>query len=142
MNPIYFVLLCLAGWLNRNQQEVIQYLQEEVKVLKEQLGKRPRFTDEQRRRLAAKAKPLGLARLKGIASIVSPRTLLQWHQRLIARKYDGSRRRAPGRPPTATDIRALILQMAGENRNWGYTPIQGALANLGHEVGRNTIANI
>jgi Tfp pilus assembly protein PilN len=64
VNPIYFLLLCLAGWLNRNQQQAIQYLQEEVKVLKEQLGKRPRFTDDQRRRLAAKAKPLGLARLK------------------------------------------------------------------------------
>jgi putative transposase len=128
MNPIYFLLLCLAGWLSRNQQQAIQYLQEEVKVLKEQLGKRPRFTDNQR--------------LKGIASIVSPRTLLQLHQRLIARKYDGSRRRGPGRPHTAADIRALILKMAQENRVWGYTRIQGALANLGHEVGRSTIANI
>jgi putative transposase len=45
MNPIYFLLLCLAGWMNRNQQQAIQYLQEEVRVMKEQLGKRPRFTD-------------------------------------------------------------------------------------------------
>jgi putative transposase len=55
---------------------------------------------------------------------------------MIARKYDGSRRRAPGRPHTATEIRALIMKMAAENRSWGYRRIQGALANLGHEVGR------
>ncbi|HWH70066.1 MAG TPA: hypothetical protein VNT26_11825, partial [Candidatus Sulfotelmatobacter sp.] len=56
MNPLQLLFLCLAGWVNRNQQHVIEYLQEEVKVLKEQLGKRPRFTDDQRWRLALKAK--------------------------------------------------------------------------------------
>ena len=54
MNPLVFVLLCLAGWMNRSQQEVIEYLQEEIRVLKELLGKKPRFKDDQRRRLAIK----------------------------------------------------------------------------------------
>jgi hypothetical protein len=76
MNTLQFMLICLAGWIHRNQQHVIEYLQEEVKVLKEQLGKRPRFNDEQRRRLAAKAKRVGQERLKAVASIVTPRTLL------------------------------------------------------------------
>ena len=62
-------MICLAGWINRNQQNVIEYLQEEVKILKEQLGKKPRFNDAQRRRLAAKAKKIGLKHLKGIATL-------------------------------------------------------------------------
>jgi putative transposase len=142
VNALQFVLLCLAGWLNRNQQLVIEYLQEEVKVLKEQLGKKRRFTDDQRRRLAAKAQKLGRDRLRRFASIVSPKTLLEWHRRLIARKYDGSSRRSPGRPCTGPEIRELILSMAKENRSWGYTRIQGALENLGHAVGRSTIAKV
>jgi len=114
----------------------------EVKVLKEQLGKKPRFTDEQRRSLAAKAQKLGRERLRRFASIVSPKTLLEWHRRLIARKYDGNSHRSPGRPSTRAEIRALILSMAKENRTWGYTRLQGALENLGHAVGRSTIANV
>jgi hypothetical protein len=95
-----FLLLRVVGWINRNQHNAIEYLREEVKVLREQLGKRPRFSDEQRRRLAAKAQRLTPESLQTIASIVSPRTLLRWHQSLVARKYDGSHRRAPGRPRT------------------------------------------
>ena len=53
VNALELQLICVAGWLNRNQQDVIQYLREEMKVLKEQLGKRPRFNDDQRRRLAS-----------------------------------------------------------------------------------------
>ncbi len=142
MNALQLLLICFAGWLNRNQQNVIEYLQEEVKVLKELLGKKPRFNDDQRRRLAAKAKKLGRDRLRRFASIVSPQTLLNWHRRLIARKYDGSSRRSPGRPPTPAKVQELILRMARENRSWGYTRIQGALKNLGHEVGRSSIAKI
>ena len=142
MNALQLLLICFAGWLNRNQQLVIEYLQEEVKVLREQLGRKPRFNDKQRRRLAAKAKKLGRDGLRRFATIVSPKTLLDWHRQLIARKYDGRGKRTPGRPPTPEAIRALILTMARENRSWGYTRIQGALANLGHEIGRGTIAKI
>ncbi len=92
MNALQLLLICLAGWINRNQQLVIEYLQEEVKVLKEQLGRKPRFTDDQRRGLAGKAQKLGRDRLRRFASIVSPKTLKEWHRRLIARKYDGSSR--------------------------------------------------
>jgi hypothetical protein len=70
--------------MNRQQQDVIEYLQEKVRALREQLGKRPRFNDPQRRWLAAKAKKINLDRLQQIATVVTPRTLLNWHQRLIA----------------------------------------------------------
>ncbi len=106
------------------------------------MGKRPRFNDDQRRRLAAKGKSIGPKGLARFASILTPDTLLVWHRRLIAKKYDSSKKRKPGRPPTKVDIRELVLRMARENRSWGYTRIQGALANLRHEVGRATIANI
>ena len=72
MNPLSFLLICFAGWMNRRQQAVIEYLQEEVRVLQEQLGKRPHFTEDQRRRLAAKGKPMGRKGLLRFASLVTP----------------------------------------------------------------------
>jgi transposase InsO family protein len=141
--PLQFLMLIFAGWVNRHQQDVIEYLQEENRALREQLGgKRLRFTDQQRRRLAAKAKKVGRKGLFQIETLVTPDTLLRWHRQLIARKYDGSKRRSPGRPRTAAEIGELILRMARENPRWGYTRIRGALYNLGHEIGRNTIKRI
>ena len=136
------MVLCVAGWMNRNQQDEIEYLQEEVFILKELLGKPPRFNDGQRRRLAIKRKNLGRRTLDLFASLVTPNTLLVWHRRLVARKYDGSRVRKAGRPPANQEIQELIVKLARENRSWGYTRIQGALANLRHEVGWRTIANV
>lgn len=75
--------------------------------------------------------------------LVTPQTLLAWHRKLIAKKYDSSgKRRKVGRPPTKDEIRHLVIRIAEENRSWGYTRIRGALANLGHEIGRGTIAEI
>ena len=143
LSPLRFVTVALAGWLNQQQQDIIDYLREENKVLREQLGnRRLRLNDEQRRGLAARAKKLGHKVLAEVASIVTPDTLLTWHRKLIARKYDGSQRRGPGRPPVREQIRSLVVRMATENRDWGYTRIRGALANLGHRVARGTIANI
>jgi putative transposase len=77
-----------------------------------------------------------------VATIVPPETLLAWHRKLVARKYDGSKHRGPGRPQTQKKVQDLVVRMARENRDWGYRRIQGALANLGHVVARGTIANI
>ena len=135
--------MALAGWINRHQRDVIAYLKEENRVQRELLGrKRPRFSDDHRRRLAAKAKVLGRSALEALDSIVTPDTLLRWYRQLIARKYDGSRRKGPGRPRRSGAWAELILRMARENPDWGYTRIRGTLANLGHEVGRNTIRRL
>jgi transposase InsO family protein len=145
MNTLQLQLLMLivAGWINRSPQDVIEYLQEENRVLREQLGgKRLLFGDEQRRRLAAKAKKIGRKRLFEIDTLVTPDTLFRWYRNLIAKKYDGSRTRKPGRPKTAAEIEQLVLRMARGNPTWGYTRIRGALYNLGHEIGRNTIKRI
>ena len=106
-------------------------------MLREHLGaKRLRFTDEQRARLARKAKKIQFGKLKQIASIVTPQTLLAWHRRLVARKYDSSAKRI-GRPRTKCSISDLIVRFARENRTWGYGSIEGALLNLGHDVSRS-----
>jgi hypothetical protein len=77
--------------------------------LREQIvSTRLRFNDHQRRRLAAKAKKLGRQLLAQVATIVTPETLLAWHRKLIAQKYDGSAQRQPGRPQTAAEIAALV----------------------------------
>ena len=73
---------------------------------------------------------------------MTPDTILRWYRRLVAKKYDGSKTRRPGRPPTKPDIAALVSRMATENPTWGYTRIRGGLKHLGHEVARNTIKAI
>ena len=143
LDPFRLLLTSLAGWMNQRHLQTIDYLREENRVLREQLGdRRLRLTNEQRRRLAAQAKGLGRRVLAEVATIVTPETLLAWHRRLIAQKYDGSASRRPGRPPTRGEVEALIVRMAEENRDWGYRRIQGALSNLGHEIARSTIAEI
>jgi len=143
LDPFRFVLVAVAGWMNQRQLQMIDYLREENRVLREQLGgRRVRFSDDQRRRLAAKAKGLGRKVLSEVATIVTPETLLAWHRKLIAQKYDGSGNRGPGRPRTDAELEALVVRMANENRDWGYRRIQGALSNLGHDIARSTIADI
>ena len=112
------MLIAVAGWMNQPQQHAIEYLREENRVLRERLGgRRLGLNDDQRRRLAAKAKKLGRRLLAEIATIVTPETLLAWHRKLIARKYDGSSQRGPGRPRTHGKIETLVIRMAEENRD-------------------------
>jgi transposase InsO family protein len=143
LDPFRFLLIAVVGWMNQRQLHVIDYLREENRILRDQLGgRRLRLSDDQRRRLAAKAKLLGRRILAEVATIVTPETLLAWHRKLIAQKYDGSGRRRPGRPRTPGEIEALVVRMAQENRDWGYERIQAALSNLGHTIGRTTVADI
>ncbi len=88
-HPWQLLLVTLAGWINRQQQGVIAYIQEENRILKNKLkDKRIRFTDDERRRLAVKGKVLGRKVLGDFASIVTPDTILAWHRKLIAQKWD------------------------------------------------------
>ncbi len=139
---MHLLVIALAGWLNRDQQALFDYLIAENRVLKDQLeGQRLRFTDEQRIRLAVKAKAVGRRLLDEIETLVTPDTLLAWHRKLIANKWTFARK-GPGRPRVAQEIVELVLLMARENPSWGYDRIQGALANLGHVIAPNTVKNI
>ena len=77
---LHVLIAMVAGWLQRHQQQVITYLLEENRVLKAQLdGRRLRLTDTERRRLATLAHPLGRQRLKELATLVTPDTLMRWY---------------------------------------------------------------
>jgi hypothetical protein len=90
LDPFRFMLITISGWMNQHQLEIIDYLREENRVLREQLGgRRIRLNDGQRRRLAARARALGRKVLAEVATIVTAETLLAWHRKLIAHKYDG-----------------------------------------------------
>ena len=141
--PLQMLVTMVAGWTNEQQRAVNAYLKEENRVLRELYGKkRLRFNDDQRRRLAAKGHALGRRALREFKPIVTPDTILRWHRELIARKYDGSAMRGPGRPPLKKEIRALAVRMASENESWGYTRIVGELSKLGHVVSRSTVRRI
>src|SRR5207249_634623 len=135
--PLFSLLLMIAaGWVHRHQLIVIEFLQAENRLLKDRLrGKRIRFTDAERALLARKTKAVGRKALLELETVVSPDTLLRWHQRLIAEKWNFVHRRGPGRPGIMREISALIVRMARDNPGWGYTRIQGALGNWCLESG-------
>ncbi len=141
-SPFAFAVSILAGFLNRRQQGAIDYLREENRVLREMLGgRRLQLTDEQRRRLAIRGRELGRAVLAGVATLVTPDTILAWHRRLVARKWtyaDG----AHGNAAAMKAITKHVVRMAKENPSWGYDRLQGALKNVGHTVCPNTIKRI
>jgi transposase InsO family protein len=141
LSALQMLLIGLTGWLDRRERETVAYLIEENRLLRRQLGtRRLRLTDDDRRRLAARAYRVGRAALREIAMIATPDTLLRWHRQLIARKWTYARK--PGRRSVLLEIRRLVVRMATENPTWGYTRIQGALKNVGHRVGRSTIRRI
>ena len=120
-----------------------EYLVTENRILRSKIQGQLLLKDEERRQLATIGKQLGRKALAAVATIVKPDTILRWHAKLVARKFDGSRyRRSAGRPPLSTEIEAQILRFARENKNWGYERISGALENLGHRVSDTTIANV
>src|SRR5439155_9786714 len=92
--PLQLLLVMFAGWVNRHQLDVIEYLQEENRVLKERLGgKRLRFTDAERRRLARKARALGRKVLNELETLVTPDMLLRWYRSIASSKWNYSQRR-------------------------------------------------
>jgi len=140
---LQFLLMVVAGWLQRQQAATIDYLKAENRMLRARLGgRRIVFTDAERRQLAEKARALGRKALHELGTIVTPETLLRWHRELVARKWTFVERRNPGRPRIREELVALVVRMAEDNRGWGYTRIQGAMANLGHKLGRATIGRI
>ena len=125
------LLIVLTGWLDRRERQAIAYLIEENRLLRRQLGgRRLRLTNDDRRRLAARAYLVGRAALREIATIATPDTLLRWHRQLIACKWTYAGR--SGRRRVLFEIRELVVRMATDNPTWGYTRIQGALENVGH----------
>lgn len=137
------LLAYISGTVDQELLLRNEYLVTENRVLRNQIKGRIRLTDGERKTLAEIGKRLGKKALDEVANIVRPETILAWHRRLIARKFDSSKKRtAPGRPGTEAELEALIVRLAKENRSWGYDRIVGALANLGYTVCDQTVGNI
>jgi putative transposase len=93
--------------------------------------------------LAEIGKKLGKQALVEVATMVKPATILSWHRKRVAQKFDGSQQRqSPGRPKIDGKLETLIVRMAQDNRSWGYDRIVGALVNLGYTVSNQTVGNI
>ena len=145
LQPWLVLFAGFSGWVNRQQQQVIDFLLTENQVWREKFGKRRiLLTDDQRRRLAVKGKVLGRKLLEEVATLVTPDTILRWHRLLVAKKWDYSQRRWKplGRPPIPEDVRALVVRLARENPKWGYDRIQSAVKNLGHTISDASVGTI
>src|SRR5918999_767975 len=120
-----------------------EYLVTENRILRNRLTGRVRLTDGDRRTLAEIGKKLGKQALAEVATIVTPDTILAWHRKLVAKKFDGSQqRKALGRPKISQELEQLVVRLAQENRSWGYDRIVGALAHLGYTISDQTVGNI
>jgi putative transposase len=139
------MVTCLAYCLDQELWKAIDYLKEQVRVLKKQQEKERRILldNRQRTRLATKAKRLTRELLEQTTVLFTPETVLGWYRKLIAQKYDGSKnRRTPGRPKISQEIIDLVVRFREENPHWGYTRIRDYIVHLGYKIGETTVKNI
>jgi putative transposase len=134
------ILAYVTGTVDQELLARNEYLVAENRILKVQLNGRLNLSDAERGVLGEIGHRLG--RKVDIATIARPDTILGWYRKLVARKFDGSARRGPGRPRIRREVELLIIRMASENRDWGYDRIAGALANLGHEISDQMVGNV
>jgi putative transposase len=136
------ILAYITGTVDQELLLRNEYLAAENRVLRGQLKGRLKLSDSERAKLGEIGRRLGRKALGEVANAALPDTILAWYRRLVARKFDGSKHRSPGRPRVDKTIEGLIVRMAEENLSWGYDRIVGSLANLGYEVSDQTVGNI
>ena len=137
------MLAYITGSVDEQLRLRNEYLGAENRILRDQIKGQLQLSDAERRTLAEIGKQLGKQALEEIATIVKPDTILAWHRKLVAQKFDGSRqRKSAGRPRVDKDLEDWVVKMATENRSWGYDRIAGALAELGYEISDQTVGNI
>jgi transposase len=142
----YLLIRCLIGCLavlTRHQvskDAELLVLRHENAVLRRQIG-RVRYEPGDRLWLAALSRLVPRRQWDQMFA-VTPATLLAWHRRLVARKWDYTTRRLPGRPSTATAIRKLVIRIATENPAWGHRRVQGELIRPGHPIAASTVWQI
>jgi len=135
----------LAYCVDKELWKAIDYLKEQVRVLKEQQEKDKRIllNNHRRIRLAAKAGQLTRGLMEQTTVLFTPDTVLAWYRKLIAQKYDGSKNcKNPGRPKISQETIDLVIRFKEENLRWGYTRIRDYLAYLGHKISETTVKNI
>ena len=147
LSIVYRLMRCLVGLLavlvrsDLSKDAELLVLRHENQVLRRQLRGRLRWDHADRLWLAALSRLVSRRRWPKVFP-VTPATLLRWHRDLVARKWDYTSQRRPGRPSTGTAVKALIIRMARENPAWGHRRIQGELARLGHAIAASTVWEI
>jgi putative transposase len=133
----------VAGHVDEELLKRNEYLAAENEILRSKIRGRVQLDNPERIRLAKLGHELGRKALEGVAAIVKPETILGWFRKLVAQKFDSSEKRQKvGRPRTPDEIEELIVQLARQNRSWGYSRIVGALSNLGIKRCEETVAEI
>ncbi|MGH3806985.1 MAG: integrase core domain-containing protein [Pseudonocardiaceae bacterium] len=146
LSILYRLVRCLLGLTavlvrsDLSKDAELLVLRHENAVLRRQMT-RVHYTPADRAWLTALSRFLPRRRWAALFP-VTPATILAWHRRLISRKWDYTARRRPGRPPTATAIRSLVIRMAAENPTWGHRRVQGELVRLGHRIAASTVWQI
>src|SRR6266581_1968093 len=137
------LLAYISGTVDQELLLRNEYLVTENRILRNQIKGRVQLSDGERKTLAELGQKLGKQALQEVAKIVKPDTILAWHRKFVAQKFDGSQqRKGPGRPTIDKEVEDLVVRMAQENRSWGYDRIVGALANLGYTLSDQTVGNI
>jgi len=137
------MLAYVTGSVDQELLRRNEYLVAENRILRHQIKGRVRLSDEDRRSLAEIGKALGRRALAEVATVVKAETILAWHRRLVARRFDGSaHRKKLGRPRIVPQVEELVVQMAKANPGWGYDRLVGALADLGHTISDQAVGNL
>ena len=143
LQPWHILLAALCGIVNQRQQQIIEFQNAQIEALLQKLGKkRLLLNDDQRRLLAVKAHAIGRKALLELTTIVTLDTILRWHRKLVAKKFDSSDKRQPGRSRIRQEVVDAIVRFAEENPTWGCDRIQGALANVGYHIADSTVSNV
>ena len=134
LTPWHILLAVLCGLLNQRQQQIIEFQNAQIEALLKKLGrKRLLLDDDQRRLLAVKAHSIGRKALLELTTIVTPDTILRWHRKLVAKKFDSSGKRKPG--PLATPRRWSRDQ---HGRPGASAPLPKSRAGVGPRRGGST----
>jgi len=145
-SAVYLLVRCLLGCLivlarrEVSRDAELLVLRHENAVLRRQIS-RVRYQPGDRLWLVALSRLIPRRRWAEVFA-VTPATLLAWHRRLVARKWDYTSRRRPGRPSTTASIRKLVIRMATDNPGWGHRRVQGELVKLGHQIAASTVWQI
>ncbi|MGK0171309.1 MAG: putative transposase, partial [Gammaproteobacteria bacterium] len=137
------ILVYITGMVDQELLLRNEYLGAENRILKSQIKSRLLLCDIDRVTLTELWHRLGCKALADVANAAKPDTIVRWYRRLVAGKFDGSkRRRFPGRPRVDRELEQPVVRMATENRDWGYDRIVRALAKLSHALSDETVGNI
>ena len=141
----YLLIFALAGAMNKQYLDGINFLNQEIKVLKEVYKKhRIPLNNDQRRLLAAKFKELDKTIASQMELLVTPETMMLWYESLIAQKWDHSdkKKKKYGRTPLSQDDVDIVLKLLRENPGWGDNTVSNRLRNMEIKVSETSVANI